>query len=208
MAAAMDEKLNEKQNSYHHGALRETLMDLGERALETGRWDGLSLRGLARSAGVSHAAPYRHFPDRESLRLALRDRELQKLCDHLEDLSRRHSANPLHILMEFGNMVAADCADRPHQMGLLFEDLQETPVSAVEKKRLFRLLLGPVVEHCHLSGRRHEIDPVAATASLWTVVIGTAALVKARWIPEREKLLAEAGKNLRFGLQRILKAAP
>jgi AcrR family transcriptional regulator len=56
---------------YHHGNLREALLRAGERALETGGAQSLSLRELAREAGVSHAAPRRHFADKQALLDAL-----------------------------------------------------------------------------------------------------------------------------------------
>lgn len=52
---------------YHHGDLRRALLDSATAILtETGRWD-FSLREVARRAGVSHAASYRHFTDKEAL---------------------------------------------------------------------------------------------------------------------------------------------
>lgn len=52
---------------YHHGDLRRALRDSATAILtETGRWD-FSLREVARRAGVSHAASYRHFADKEAL---------------------------------------------------------------------------------------------------------------------------------------------
>jgi AcrR family transcriptional regulator len=56
---------------YHHGNLRATLLDTAERTLRDQGVDGLSLRELAREAGVSHAAPRRHFADRQALLDAL-----------------------------------------------------------------------------------------------------------------------------------------
>src|ERR1700750_2556845 len=56
---------------YHHGNLREALLLAGERALEPGAAQSLSLRELAREVGVSHAAPRRHFADKQALLDAL-----------------------------------------------------------------------------------------------------------------------------------------
>ena len=56
---------------YHHGNLREALLRAGEQALEAGGAQNLSLRELAREVGVSHAAPRRHFPDKQALLDAL-----------------------------------------------------------------------------------------------------------------------------------------
>ncbi len=48
---------------YHHGALREALLQAAERVLEREGLAGLTLRAVAREAGVSHAAPTHHFDD-------------------------------------------------------------------------------------------------------------------------------------------------
>jgi AcrR family transcriptional regulator len=48
---------------YHHGALRDALLDAAERVLEREGISGLTLRAVAREAGVSHAAPTHHFGD-------------------------------------------------------------------------------------------------------------------------------------------------
>src|SRR6266481_4219444 len=48
---------------YHHGALRDALLQAAERVLERDGLAGLTLRAVARDAGVSHAAPTHHFGD-------------------------------------------------------------------------------------------------------------------------------------------------
>jgi len=57
--------------SYHHGDLRNALRDAARALLEEEGLSGLSLRAVARRAGVSHAAPYRHFPNHEALLVEL-----------------------------------------------------------------------------------------------------------------------------------------
>ena len=64
---------------YHHGNLRTALMEEAERALARGGVEALSLRELARQVGVSHAAPRRHFPDRQALLDALAEDGFHKL---------------------------------------------------------------------------------------------------------------------------------
>jgi AcrR family transcriptional regulator len=58
-------------STYHHGDLRATLLHAAVDILEEEGVAALSLREAARRAGVSHNAPYRHFPDRGSLLAAL-----------------------------------------------------------------------------------------------------------------------------------------
>ena len=52
---------------YHHGDLKNALLDAARAILEEESLAALSLRAVARRAGVSHAAPYRHFPNHEAL---------------------------------------------------------------------------------------------------------------------------------------------
>ncbi|MEM9459818.1 MAG: TetR/AcrR family transcriptional regulator [Myxococcota bacterium] len=55
----------------HHGDLRRALIEAALAAVEQGDRAELSLRRLARRAGVSRAAPYHHFPDKDSLLAAV-----------------------------------------------------------------------------------------------------------------------------------------
>ena len=57
----------EDRRPYHHGSLRRTLLEEGRRLLLEKGERAVSLRELARRAGVSHAAPQRHFADRDAL---------------------------------------------------------------------------------------------------------------------------------------------
>ena len=56
-----------KRRSYHHGDLKKTLVERAIHLLRTEGPDALTLRGVARAAGVSQAAPYRHFASRREL---------------------------------------------------------------------------------------------------------------------------------------------
>jgi AcrR family transcriptional regulator len=59
------------RTSYHHGALREALLDVCLKLIETEGIGAVSLRRVAREAGVSPGAPYHHFADRAALLSAL-----------------------------------------------------------------------------------------------------------------------------------------
>jgi len=68
---------------YHHGNLRSALLEQAERTLSERGTQALSLRELAREIGVSHAAPRRHFPDRQALLDALAEDGFDRLNDAL-----------------------------------------------------------------------------------------------------------------------------
>ncbi|MBX3642872.1 MAG: TetR/AcrR family transcriptional regulator [Rubrivivax sp.] len=67
------------RQGYHHGDLRSALLDAGLRLLRARSVDDLSLRELAREVGVSAAAIYRHFPDKNALMAALAVEGLERL---------------------------------------------------------------------------------------------------------------------------------
>src|SRR5918992_5387296 len=56
-----------KSRRYHHGDLRAALVESAIGILQRGGLEALTLRAVARAAGVSEAAPYRHFADRRQL---------------------------------------------------------------------------------------------------------------------------------------------
>jgi AcrR family transcriptional regulator len=66
-------------SKYHHGDLRAALVEAGIAALEGPAGEAPSLRALAREAGVSPTAVYRHFPDKQALLGALAQEGLMKL---------------------------------------------------------------------------------------------------------------------------------
>src|SRR5919198_104925 len=85
------------ERPYHHGALREALLEQAERTVRERGADALSLRELAREVGVSHGAPRRHFPDRQALLDAVAEAGFERLGVELrsalagagEDFERR-----------------------------------------------------------------------------------------------------------------------
>jgi AcrR family transcriptional regulator len=71
--------------SYHHGNLRSALLESAERTLTRRGASELSLRELAREVGVSHAAPRRHFADKQALLDALAEDGFERLGRELEE---------------------------------------------------------------------------------------------------------------------------
>ncbi len=71
---------------YHHGALRKALIDEAFQVLEREGLEGVSLRALASSAGVSKTAPYRHFADKRELLATLAAEGFRMLADSLEEV--------------------------------------------------------------------------------------------------------------------------
>lgn len=116
--------------TYHHGNLRQALLDEAGKVLEHGGVEAISLRGLARALGVSHAAPSHHFADRHELLAELAADGYRGLADAMadamdgrepDDWLRRSGeayvrfglANPQRYRMMFASqLMTGDCPDR------------------------------------------------------------------------------------------------
>lgn len=92
--------------AYHHGNLREALL---KRAAEVIAKDGVAavtLRGLARDLGVSHAAPRRHFPDRDALLAELARDAFRKARATMEAAAERAGNDPIARYRALGRSYA------------------------------------------------------------------------------------------------------
>lgn len=70
----------QKKFKYHHGQLREALIESAQQLLHTEGIEALSLRTLAKSAGVTQAAPYSHFRDKDDLLATVAEAGFQRLA--------------------------------------------------------------------------------------------------------------------------------
>lgn len=80
------------KRGYHHGDLRRALLDAAIPLLRDGGPEALTLRAVARAAGVSQTAPYRHFADRAELVAAVAEAGFRRLHAHLVDAARAPAA--------------------------------------------------------------------------------------------------------------------
>jgi AcrR family transcriptional regulator len=79
---------------YHHGDLRASLLDASEAELSEKGIEKFSLRGVAKRAGVSHAAPAHHFGDSNGLLSALAARGFNMFLERQQDFKSQASASP------------------------------------------------------------------------------------------------------------------
>lgn len=113
---------NSTRRPYHHGNLRESVIDLACEVLEREGREALSLRDLARRLDVSHSAPAHHFVDRDGLLDALVARALTDL-DALAGrvAARRGSRDPVTQLTDFLLAFTRYGAEHPQLVRLMLE---------------------------------------------------------------------------------------
>ncbi|MFB7874594.1 MULTISPECIES: TetR/AcrR family transcriptional regulator [unclassified Nocardia] len=108
-----------KRTKYHHGDLRATLMDACLRLIETEGLAAVSLRRVAREAGVSSGAPYHHFADRAALLSALSVDGFQQLAADLA-AARAQASAPLDALTALAEGYVRFSREHPAQFRLMF----------------------------------------------------------------------------------------
>ncbi len=94
-----------RKAGYHHGDLRNALIEAGLQLIEKNEFSKIGLREAARAAKVSPGAPYRHFASREALLAAIAARGFETLTAASETVKQEHPGSPLnrlgHVYLDF-----------------------------------------------------------------------------------------------------------
>lgn len=109
--------------TYHHGDLRAALVEAAAGLLESAGPGALSLRSVAREAGVSHAAPYRHFRDRHELLEAVAAAGFRALEAGLDEIESRFPDDPRRQIVEACRSYVRENLAHPHRSALMFGGL-------------------------------------------------------------------------------------
>lgn len=160
------------RDSYHHGDLKAVILARAAALVAERGADGVSLRELARAAGVSHAAPAHHFVDRRGLFTALAAQGWRMLAVALAD------ARP-----EFSDAASAYvrfAIEHPGHYEVMFDRSLVNPADvelvAAQDAAGAELAAGVGT----LDDARAEADPQSAALAAWSLVHGFATL----WLNE------------------------
>lgn len=108
------------ETSYHHGDLRKALLQAAQALLAADGVAAVGMREIARRAGVSHAAPYRHYENREALLADLAGRGFERLGQRFAHLPAGDGAEPRFVAMARSYVQFA--RDEPETWRLMFGD--------------------------------------------------------------------------------------
>jgi AcrR family transcriptional regulator len=160
-----------KKKPYHHGELRQALLDAVDALVRTKGADAVTLRECARLAGVSHAAPLHHFRDHHALLSAYVEQQWIAVADRMEKRRAAAGPDPFDGLRAVGMAYVESGMRTPGLFGLLLRpDLCPPPGSeAFEKgaKPAYDQLIGAV----KLCTGGSEDDPILAELA-WSTVHG------------------------------------
>ena len=168
------------ERPYHHGNLRTALLEQAERTVRERGAQALSLRELARDAGVSHGAPRRHFPDRQALLDALAETGFARMGTELraavdaagEDFTPRLQA----LAAAYVRFATEDAA----LLELMWAGKHGDPAGPLgtAADRAFSVLLD-VIEQGQAEGALEPGEPERVGLVLFATVQGIASLLTA-----------------------------
>jgi AcrR family transcriptional regulator len=169
--------------AYHHGDLRNALLRAGLALLAEGGPSSLSLREVARRAGVSHAAPYRHFESKEALLMAIAEDGFRALAGELERAAAGER-DPLERFKRMGvgyvRFALGHPAEVRNMFGALSADPRTMPPTLAEaSQRAFGLLVTAVAEAQRHKGAapKDGEGPLETALVAWSLVHGLSVLV-------------------------------
>ena len=163
------------RKNYHHGDLKNALIKVGIQILSKEGLGGLSLRRVAKKAGVSHTAPYAHFADKQALIAAISTEGYHQLYEQLTAAVETNHGNPQNLLVEVGWAYVQFALKDPELFKVMFsgviEQEKDYPDFREISQKNFQLLLG-IIKTYQESGllAPEPVDLVAVR--LWSVVHG------------------------------------
>lgn len=164
---------------YHHGDLKNALINAGVEILAKEGVDGLSLRKVAQRAGVSHSAPYAHFPDKQSLIAAISTEGFNQLYTELEAAVFPHSKNPKKQLIEGAKAYVRFAEENTDTFKIMFSGVLEKekdyPSFVEISSKTFKLVVD-VVQACQHAGLLPNDPADLMAVSVWGQVHGIVSL--------------------------------
>jgi AcrR family transcriptional regulator len=168
------------KKSYHHGDLKNALVKAGAGVLAKEGLGGFSLRKVARKAGVSHAAPYAHFTDRQSLIAAISTDGFNRLYQALDQAIQLNDGDPLRQLSAGARAYVEFALGDPERYKITFSGVLEKeknhPEFVEASQRAFSRVVS-LVQDCQAAGILRPGTPDLLAVTLWSQLHGLVSLL-------------------------------
>lgn len=172
----MSSNLRKPRDAYHHGNLRDAILRVARRELDLGAYESLSLRELAKRAGVTANAPYRHFASKEDILAEL-------AAEGFRELSARFDAylepDPRLRLIRMSDVYTGYAMDYPHLYRLMFGMEKTALMEHAPLHEAAIACFGRLVEGVARAGQTGGIDDpltLRRANAIWAIVHGWSRL--------------------------------
>src|SRR5215471_18627918 len=177
--SAHSRKAKKPAKPYHHGNLRDALLDEALRTIEKHGVDQLTLRTVGERLGVSRSALYRHFTDKQGLLAAVGSEGFRLLREALADAWEQNGRGRTGFEAMAGAYVGFAVAHPSHyrvMFGGFIESAAKDDAFISEAKAAFQVLVDALIEQQKTGDVRRD-EPVLMARFVWAVVHGIAMLV-------------------------------
>jgi AcrR family transcriptional regulator len=198
----------QRRGRYHHGKLPKALVAAAVRLVESGGVGALTLRGAARKAGVSQAAPYRHFADKQALLAAVAEEGFRSLTEAMRQASAPHEGDPLGRFHALGRAYVEFAMAHPAHYRIMFgqagADRSAYPLLRAAAEETFGLLVA-AIQDCQGAGLVRPGDAEELALAAWSASHGLSSLAVDGQLSvmgerSREALIQIVMANIFFGL--------
>lgn len=205
----MQAKKTTVKKSYHHGELRQALIDAARQLINERQGNDFSLSDACRRAGVSTAAPYRHFGDKTDIIAEVAAQGFDDMAQRLREAAGAFALGAPQRIVVLGEIYVAFGVDEPSLFRLMFGQrptLSEEDIVTAKGKACFAFVLQEVVDYCAFHGVVGNAQMIAV--QLWTMVHGAASLLidgdYAKVVPQIDtrEMIASCADRLLFSLPR------
>jgi AcrR family transcriptional regulator len=172
-------KSKQARRSYHHGDLKNALVNTALEQIAQCGVQALSVRDVARRTGVSHTASYRHFPSKESLLAAIAEQGFRRLSTSMRAAIVPHAADPVAALQASGVAYVEFGVSCPDHLSIMFGAQvahADYPGLAAASEEAYTLLTS-IVKQGLEAGRLRGADERTVTLAAWSIVHGLAQLI-------------------------------
>lgn len=171
--------------TYHHGDLKRVLLEVAIHLLKKEGYQSLSLRKIAKLAGVSQSAPYRHYNDLEELYADIASDGFKLLTNKLKKVKTRYSKYPLLQFRESGIAYVEFAIKNPDLFQIMYGNqiLSHSKYEfLIQSEEEAFLILKNILMECKEQGliKTNEIEQ--ASMSAWTMVHGLAVLLAGKQV--------------------------
>ena len=200
----------QKKNArrYHHGHLRTALIDVARRLIVDRGPHGFSLVEAATLAGVSPAAPYRHFRNKEALLASVALAGYEQFADELEKAWGQGEPDPLRAFLRMGEVYLYFARyERASYIAMFEAGLagDEMEGLAAAGDRAFAILVKAAARLGAKQPDGSATSPEMMGAHIWALSHGMASLFAVREDSEKKSVVADVKKLFASGVQIYLK---